>query len=778
MDPVFEIPGVLPLWQSVSGGAPEIRIAIIDGPVDDTHRALRGARLTIDHTGLGAARTVRSEHGTHVTSVLMGQPEGPVRGIAPNCTTTVFSIYREGDDGELEPSSQAALALAINRAVADGARIINISSGQQTPTGQAERILADAARTAARAGALIVAAAGNNGCRCLQVPAALDSVLAVGACDLSGRPLPFSNFGDGYLENGILAPGELVNGASPREDVALRSGTSFAAPIVTGIVALLLARLRKSGLDANPRAVRAALLASAIPCTSGPGAESMRCLAGRLNVPGTVAALIGAETDAPQGVSQPRAPPAALESQRHQNQVFSNFTPSSEDTMGDLSSVAASAPHILGPDGRAVAGASAVTPSEARPEPSAPQAGTPPEVRGAAAVETLMTSASPHPVVLPMGANTVWIPVSMSGAAGPGWGLAPASAVTPPAAPPQATVPAAMVEPAVQGRGTSALQTSVAGCGCGSVRPSQVPAIQLAFPIGRLYYDFGNEARLDYFVQAIANWRDNLGDTEFGAHRDKGADVAAPYDPEIMGRYLLNYPRGGQRGAPINLQDADAIIWTLTIDSIPIYAIKPLDVFGLAFYTNLVTALFNQEVSPDSPRALRPPQTPVPAERRREPSGERVTFAGWQTGTTKLLNGTVVPTLTSDWRGFYQWDISILLGEGVEPPEGFRGFLERIYNEFRNVGISPQDRALNYSAINAYNTKTIFREMAREYRLDTVEIDPSAICRPDSICFEVTYRFFNPLEVLTRARKVFQYTIDVSDTVPVAVGPLRRWEVY
>src|SRR5262249_59027870 len=131
-------------------------------------------------------------------------------GLAPNCTATIYSIYHESDDGELAPSSQATLALTINRALADGADIINISSGQLTPNGEAQRILADAARACGRAGKLIIAAAGNDGCRCLQVPASLESVLAVGACDLNGRPMPFSNFGDAYLENGILAPGKDV----------------------------------------------------------------------------------------------------------------------------------------------------------------------------------------------------------------------------------------------------------------------------------------------------------------------------------------------------------------------------------------------------------------------------------------------------------------------------------------------------------------------------------------------------------------------------------------
>jgi hypothetical protein len=264
-----------------------------------------------------------------------------------------------------------------------------------------------------------------------------------------------------------------------------------------------------------------------------------------------------------------------------------------------------------------------------------------------------------------------------------------------------------------------------------------------------------------------------------------------------MARYLLNQADGEDAtpaGQGNNFPDADAITWTLTIDSIPIYAIKPLDVFGLGFFAALIFALWHQEVSHDDPahtksisaRAAATDAEPaaVAARDAFPPRGgvTRVSMAGWvdSTNTTKLLNGTIVPTLITDWRGFYQWDLYTLFGPNPDQwPAGAEGFLERIYNEFRNVGISPQDRALNYSSMNAYNTKKIFADVAsKEMRLDTVEVDRSVICRPDSDCWDVSYRFFNPTQVLTQARWVYQYTIDVSDVVPVAVGPLRQWQVY
>ena len=124
--------------------------------------------------------------------------------------------------------------------------------------------------------------------RCL---AKVMSVLAVGACDLEGRPLAFSNFGDSYAGNGILAPGQDVAGASPRAGVVTRSGTSFAAPVVTGVAALLLSLLHQGGRDPAPQAVHSALLASASPCPADEQGPSGRCLAGPLNVAGAAAAL-------------------------------------------------------------------------------------------------------------------------------------------------------------------------------------------------------------------------------------------------------------------------------------------------------------------------------------------------------------------------------------------------------------------------------------------------------------------------------------------------------
>ncbi len=112
--------------------------------------------------------------------------------------------------GGVLPTSQSDLAQAIDLARDHGAQIINISSGQLSTRGRADPQLEAAVKRCAESGVLIVSAAGNDGCDCLHVPAALPGVLVVGALDGSGQPAEFSNYGGLYRPRGLLAPGENV----------------------------------------------------------------------------------------------------------------------------------------------------------------------------------------------------------------------------------------------------------------------------------------------------------------------------------------------------------------------------------------------------------------------------------------------------------------------------------------------------------------------------------------------------------------------------------------
>jgi subtilisin family serine protease len=109
---------------------------------------------------------------------------------------------------------------------------------------------------AVRYGCTLVAAAGNKGDDERYYPAALPEVIAVGSVDEGGRRSRFSSYGD-HLS--VCAPGEDIIGLS-RHGYRMGSGTSFAAPFVCGVAALLVSRGRRRNVhlsggasEANPR---------------------------------------------------------------------------------------------------------------------------------------------------------------------------------------------------------------------------------------------------------------------------------------------------------------------------------------------------------------------------------------------------------------------------------------------------------------------------------------------------------------------------------------------
>ena len=97
----------------------------------------------------------------------------------------------------------------------------------------------------------------------------------------------------------------------------------------------------------------------------------------------------------------------------------------------------------------------------------------------------------------------------------------------------------------------------------------------------------------------------------------------------------------------------------------------------------------------------------------------------------------------------------------------------------RNLGLTSQERALNYAATNAFQVQKVFqRAIEDETQLDAIEVGTSPVCRPGADCRDVKLTFFNPTRRLEQARKVFRFTVDVTDVVPVTVGTVRQWHVY
>jgi cyanobactin maturation PatA/PatG family protease len=268
-----------------------------------------------------------------------------------------------------------------------------------------------------------------------------------------------------------------------------------------------------------------------------------------------------------------------------------------------------------------------------------------------------------------------------------------------------------------------------AECECGG--GAGAASAKLVFAIGQLGFDFGTEARRDSIMQ----------------HMNTPAN---PYDAGALLAYLASNP-----------WDASAILWTLNLDATPIYAIQAQGAFASDVYQRLREFLGEQirgEV-------------------------ERVSVPGYIAGNVKLFSGQMVPVVWPVLRGMYSWNTSALIEavEGAEATEGSQGvanFLRRVYEELRNLGLTPQDRALNYAATNAFQVKEVFKDAVKgEMDLDAIAVERSPICRPESDCWDVKLTFFNPRKVFEQARKVYRFTVDVSDVAPVMVGAVRSWFV-
>lgn len=67
--------------------------------------------------------------------------------------------------------------------------------------------------------------------------------------------------------------------------------------------------------------------------------------------------------------------------------------------------------------------------------------------------------------------------------------------------------------------------------------------------------------------------------------------------------------------------------------------------------------------------------------------------------------------------------------------------------------------------------------MRDKLELDTIEVERSPVCRPESDCWDVKLMFFFPERQVQTVRRAYRFTVDVSDVVPVTVGAARSWFV-
>ncbi|NVM96675.1 S8 family serine peptidase [Arthrobacter wenxiniae] len=250
-------------WDISQGAG--VKVAVIDSGIDASHADLKGAIAGgTDISGSGNAKGTKGvgaepEHGTLVATMLAGRGHadvsasatkgastpagakvgaGPagVIGVAPKAELLSVSVWL-GSDNPSGKTIDAQIPAAVKWAVDHGAKVINMSLGS---TSTAWPQSWDSAFAYAESkDVVIVAAAGNrkSGSEQVGAPATIPGVLAVGGLDKDGTASVDSS--SQGISIGVSAPAEDLAGGLPGGGYARWSGTSGAAPIVSGVAALI-----------------------------------------------------------------------------------------------------------------------------------------------------------------------------------------------------------------------------------------------------------------------------------------------------------------------------------------------------------------------------------------------------------------------------------------------------------------------------------------------------------------------------------------------------------
>lgn len=237
--------GIPSLWKQTRGAG--ATVAVVDSGVAP-HVALKDVVVDYRNFSGDADQYDTLGHGTHVAGVI-GAKTGAAKGIAPECH--ILSLKALGHSGM---GSLSAVADAVHFAIEAKADIISMSLGSRRPDDR----LHSAIRQAQAAGVVVVCAAGNDG-GAVNYPAAFAETIGVGAVDRNGNACDFSCRGREIV---VAAPGQDITSTWLNDGYATLTGTSMAAPFVSGVLALYVSEQKKEGKPINQGEMLKALQAT------------------------------------------------------------------------------------------------------------------------------------------------------------------------------------------------------------------------------------------------------------------------------------------------------------------------------------------------------------------------------------------------------------------------------------------------------------------------------------------------------------------------------------
>lgn len=238
-------------WKETKGSQ-SVVVAVVDDGLDSHHPIFDG-RIVKPYNVFtqNSQLTIGSGHGTHVAGLAVGSAQfisKGVSGVAPKCKLMPVQVF------DKQYCTFSTVTNGILYAIHQGADVVNISIGpvlsslkslpieQQQEIAKTrflneEKVWNKIFRVANKKNCILVFAAGNDNILASICPENRSKAsINVSAVNSSYSAAYFSNFGEGA---DVSAPGRMIYSSFPMSDFATMDGTSMAAPIITGTVALM-----------------------------------------------------------------------------------------------------------------------------------------------------------------------------------------------------------------------------------------------------------------------------------------------------------------------------------------------------------------------------------------------------------------------------------------------------------------------------------------------------------------------------------------------------------